>query len=196
MGARVSIDEPFNWSRLNNRAVELSDEPLIVFANDDMLMSLTAGTFSRGLLSRPEVGAIGARLLYPDCTVQHAGILLGWDGHDVHDGRYEKLTEPGQCARWHVSRSVSAVTGAFMAIRREAFAGAGTFDEAALPLAYADIDLGLKLRAMGPENRVDPAMSRCTISNSRRGVLIISTRRRRRAIAPSGKQWGSAGTLR
>jgi GT2 family glycosyltransferase len=103
----------------------------------------------RGLLDRPEIGAVGARLVYPDDTIQHAGILLGWEGIDAHDGRYEVLTDPGPGQRWHVSRAVSAVTGAFLALRREAFAAVGGFDEAALPVAYSDIDLCLKLRARG-----------------------------------------------
>jgi len=146
----LNIDEPFNWARLNNRAVAASDAPLLVFANDDMAM-LSPGwdRHLRGLLDRPEIGAVGARLVYPDDTIQHAGILLGWEGIDAHDGRYEVLTDPGPGQRWHVSRAVSAVTGAFLALRREAFAAVGGFDEAALPVAYSDIDLCLKLRARG-----------------------------------------------
>jgi GT2 family glycosyltransferase len=146
----LNIDEPFNWARLNNRAVAASDAPLLVFANDDMAM-LSGGwdRHLRGLLDRPEIGAVGARLVYPDDTIQHAGILLGWEGADAHDGRYEALTDPGPGQRWHVSRAVSAVTGAFLALRREAFVAAGGLDEAALPVAYSDIDLCLKLRARG-----------------------------------------------
>jgi GT2 family glycosyltransferase/tetratricopeptide (TPR) repeat protein len=146
----LNIDEPFNWARLNNRAVAASDAPLLVFANDDMAMlSPDWDRHLRGLLDRPEIGAVGARLVYPDDTIQHAGILLGWEGIDAHDGRYEVLTDPGPGQRWHVSRAVSAVTGAFLALRREAFAAVGGFDEAALPVAYSDIDLCLKLRARG-----------------------------------------------
>ena len=108
----LKIDEPFNWARLNNRAVAASDTPLLVFANDDMAM-LSDGwdQHLRGLLERPEIGAVGARLIYPDDTIQHAGILLGWEGRDVHDGRYEALTDPGPGQRWHVSRAVSAADG-------------------------------------------------------------------------------------
>src|SRR5262249_18723464 len=121
--ARVErIDESFNWSRLNNRAVDLSDEPLIVFANDDMVMlSDNWDRQLRGLLARPEVGAVGARLLYPDGTVQHAGILFDWQGLAIHDGLYEPHANAGPCGRWHVPRAVSAVDGAFLALRRETF---------------------------------------------------------------------------
>src|SRR5207248_11669591 len=111
--ARVErIDEPFNWSRLNNRAVELSDEPLIVFANDDMVMLSDGWDHQlRGLLSRPEVGAVGTRLLYPDGTVQHAGILFDWQGLAIHDGLYEPQTEAGPGRRRHVTRAGSGVDG-------------------------------------------------------------------------------------
>src|SRR5205807_1509352 len=125
-------------------------EPLIVMANDDMVMLTDAWDRQlRGLLSRPEVGAVGTRLLYPDGTVQHAGIMLGWNGGDVHDGRHEASTEAGPGRRWHVTRAVSAATGAFLAIRRETFLAHGGFDAAGLPIAHSDIDLALKLRSSG-----------------------------------------------
>ena len=146
----VAIDEPFNWSRLNNRAVELGDAPLVVFANDDMLM-LSGGwdRHLRGLLDRPEVGAVGARLLYPDDTIQHAGILFGCQGFAVHDGVHERASDPGPCRRWQVTRATSAVDGAFLAIRRDVFRASGGFDANGLPEAHSDMDLALRLRARG-----------------------------------------------
>ena len=137
--ARVlTLGEPFNWSHLNNRAVDEVDTPLIVFANDDMVM-LSEGwdDILRGLLDRPE---IGAGLLYPDETIQHAGVLFGWQGGTIHDGLYESRWEPGPAYRWHVTRAVAAVTGAFLATRRELFLTHGRFDEAGLPVNYGDID--------------------------------------------------------
>ena len=119
-----------------------------MFANDDMLM-LSQGWDRqlRGLLERDEIGAVGARLLYDDETIQHAGMLLGWPGSAMHDGLYESVAKPGPCHRWHVSRGVSAVTGAFLAVRHADFEQSGGFDEIELPVAYADIDFALKLRA-------------------------------------------------
>src|SRR5262249_20089077 len=86
--ARVlSLEEPFNWSHLNNRAVEEVDTPLIVFANDDLIMLSEAwDVVLRGLLDRSEIGAVGAKLLYPDDTVQSGGILVGWPDAPIHDG--------------------------------------------------------------------------------------------------------------
>jgi GT2 family glycosyltransferase/tetratricopeptide (TPR) repeat protein len=198
-GARVvPLDEPFNWSRLNNRAVELSDETLLVFANDDMLM-LSPGWDRqlRGLLSRPEVGAVGARLLYPDDTVQHAGILFDWQGLAIHDGLYEQQAEAGPCGRWHVTRAVSAVDGAFIGIRREVFAAHGGFDAIGLPIAHSDIDLALKLRASGLKILWTPHVTLRHFESKSRGLDHLDpekaarNRAERRLLA---ERWGIALT--
>ncbi len=151
-GAAVldTIEEPFNWSRLNNAAAQASTAPILVFANDDMLM-MTPGWDDqiRGLLQRPEIGAVGARLLYDDETVQHAGILLGWRGSAIHDGLYAPMDSLGPAGRWQVTRAVSAVTGAFLATRRDTFLALEGFDEVGLPVSYSDVDYCMKVRAGG-----------------------------------------------
>lgn len=150
-GLQISrVEEPFNWSRLNNLGAHQTEAPLLVFANDDMRMLTPEwDSMLRGLLERPDVGAVGVRLLYADDTLQHAGVLLGWQGSVIHDGLYEAATEPGPSRRWHLTRAVGAVTGAFLATRRQTFLDLGGFDEAELPIAYSDIDYALKLRASG-----------------------------------------------
>lgn len=144
------VEEPFNWSRLNNLGARRTKAPLLVFANDDMRVLIRDwDSLLRGLLERPDVGAVGARLLYADDTLQHAGVLLGWQGSVIHDGLYEAASDPGPGRRWHLTRAVGAVTGAFLATRRQTFLDLGGFDEAALPIAYSDIDYALKVRASG-----------------------------------------------
>jgi O-antigen biosynthesis protein len=192
----VRIDEPFNWSRLNNRAAALSGSELLVFANDDMVM-LSEGWDRqlRGLLERPEIGAVGARLIYPDDSVQHAGILLGWPGIAVHDGRYEPLSEPGPCRRWHVTRAVAAVTGAFLAMRRDTFTAGGGFDEAGLPVAYGDIDFALKLRARGLRILWTPSIALRHYESKTRGLDHLDTEKRARNEAERRvieERWGAA----
>jgi GT2 family glycosyltransferase/tetratricopeptide (TPR) repeat protein len=144
------ISEPFNWSRFNNIGVGLTKAPYLLFANDDMLM-LTEhwDEIVRSLLEREGVGAVGARLLYPDRTVQHAGILFDWRGGAIHDGLHRNSDEGGPALRWLTTRSVSAVTGAFLATRRADFAMVGGFDETHLPVSYGDVDYALRLRALG-----------------------------------------------
>jgi GT2 family glycosyltransferase len=177
----LPIGEAFNWARFNNRAVAVGDAPLLVFANDDMVM-LSDGWDRRlrGLLDRPEIGAVGARLVYPDDSVQHAGILLGWAGLDVHDGRYEPLAHPGPCRRWHVTRAVSAVTGAFLAVRREVFAAVGGFDEIAFPVGYSDIDLALRLRARGLKVLWTPHITLRHFESKTRGLDHLDPEKRAR----------------
>ena len=151
-GAAVldTVAEPFNWSRLNNAAARAGDAPILVFANDDMLM-MTPGWDDRlrGLLQRPEIGVVGARLIYDDDTVQHAGVLLGWRGSAIPDGLYAPMNSPGPTGRWQVTRAVSAVTGAFLATRWDTFMNVGGFDEVGLPVSYSDVDYCLKVRASG-----------------------------------------------
>jgi len=178
------LDEPFNWSRLNNRAVDVVDSPLLVFANDDMVMlSERWDERLRGLLDRPEIGVVGARLLYPDGALQHAGILLGWNGLDIHDGLYERSLESGPASRWQVSRAVSAVDGAFLATRRELFLAHGGFDEVSLPVAHSDIDYALKLRASGLKILWTPEISLYHYESKTRGFDHLDPEKRARSAA-------------
>jgi GT2 family glycosyltransferase/tetratricopeptide (TPR) repeat protein len=180
----LALDEPFNWSRLNNRAADVVDSPLLVFANDDMVMlSDRWDERLRGLLDRPEIGAVGARLLYPDGTLQHAGILLGWNGLDIHDGLYESSLEPGPASRWQVTRAVCAVDGAFLATRRELFIAHGGFDEISLPVAHSDIDYALKLRASGLKILWTPDITLYHYESKSRGFDHLDPEKRARNAA-------------
>ncbi len=145
-----SLDEPFNWPRCNNLAARHGEDEILVFANNDIEM-LTPGWDEsvRRMLARPDVGVLGARLLYPDGEVQHAGILLGgWQGRPSHDGLWASAEDEGPLRRWTSTRATAAVTGAFMACRRDTFQAVCGFDER-LAIAYNDIDFCLKVRMEG-----------------------------------------------
>jgi GT2 family glycosyltransferase/tetratricopeptide (TPR) repeat protein len=190
------LDEPFNWSRLNNRAVDTIDGSLLVFANDDMVMlSERWDERLRGLLERPDIGAVGAKLLYGDGTVQHAGILFGWKGTVVHDGIYESHLEPGPAGRWQVTRAVSAVTGAFLATRREVFLAHRGFDEVGLAVAFSDVDYALKLRASGLKILWTPEIALHHHESKTRGLDDLDPEKRARAAAERNViegRWGAA----
>jgi GT2 family glycosyltransferase/tetratricopeptide (TPR) repeat protein len=194
----LALDEPFNWSRLNNRAVEVVDSPLLVFANDDMVMlSERWDERLRGLLDRPEIGAVGARLLYQDDTLQHAGVLFGWRGGVTHDGLYESSLEPGPASRWHVSRAVGAVTGAFLATRRDVFLAHQGFDERELAVAYSDVDYALKLRASGLKILWTPEITLYHHESKTRGLDHLDPEKRARDAAERAvmdARWGAAMT--
>jgi GT2 family glycosyltransferase/tetratricopeptide (TPR) repeat protein len=196
-GARLlRRDQPFNWSHLNNEGAALVQAPVLVFANDDMRM-LSAGWDARlrGLLERPEVGAVGARLLYDDDTVQHAGVLFGWKGSVIHDGLFAASDEPGPTCRWQLTHAMGAVTGAFLAIRRDRFVELGGFDAEGLPVAYADIDLCLALRAAGLKVLWTPAITLYHHESKTRGLDHVDSWRAARNAqerAVMEARWGAA----
>lgn len=150
---RISIvrcSGPFNYSRINNQAVLSSKGDVLVLLNNDIqviapdwLSSLVRHTM------RPEVGAVGAKLIYPSGQVQHAGVVLGLGGLAGHAHRFLDRDEPGYCARAIVTQNVSAVTGACLAMRRSTYLEAGGLDEANLAVAYNDVDLCLRIGELG-----------------------------------------------
>lgn len=185
----------FAWSHFNGEAATAAAAPLVVFANDDMRMRTGGWDMRlRGLLERPDVGVVGARLLYPDDTVQHAGVLLGWKGSVIHDGLFATLDDAGPNGRWHTTRAVSAVTGAFLAVRRDLFLSLGGFDTG-LPVAYSDIDFCLRVRGAGLKVLWTPAITLDHHESKSRGLDHVDAWRlarnaQERAVMEA--RWGSA----
>jgi GT2 family glycosyltransferase len=143
-------NQPFNFSAFNNYAARNVREPLLLFLNDDISMIhgewLTAMV---ELASRPEVGAVGAKLLYPDNTIQHAGVVLGIFGLAGHAFKGAFAEDRIYFDFPDLIRNVSAVTGACMMVPTDKFLACGGFDEEAFPVAYNDIDLCLRLGQRG-----------------------------------------------
>lgn len=153
--ARVSvmrIDEPFNFSRINNLAAARASGPLLCFLNNDTEI-ITAGWLEEmvSLAVREDVGAVGAMLYYPNDTVQHAGVILGLGGIASHSHRGQRRGMPGNYGRTSLTQTLSAVTAACMVVRKSAFDSVGGFDES-LAVAYNDVDLCLRLQARGLRN--------------------------------------------
>ncbi len=141
---------PFNFSAINNFAVEETDCPWLLFLNNDVeiIESEWLGAMVEHV-QRPEVGAVGARLLYPNDTIQHAGVVLGVGGIAQHAFRHFPAEDPGVCRQLQVTRNYSSVTGACLLTRREVFQEMGGFDEERLPVTFNDVDLCLKMRRAG-----------------------------------------------
>lgn len=145
---------PFNFARLNNFAARQTDGEVLCFLNDDTrviapdwLDEMTA------LALMPDVGVVGARLLYADGTIQHAGVLLGAFALTHHLLRGRPADFRGYHNRGLLTHAVSAVTAACAVIRHDLFDALQGFDER-LPAAYNDIDLCLAARARGRYNVV------------------------------------------
>ena len=150
-GAKIlTVDEPFNWSRLNNLGSAALDGDILLFANDDMeMLSPDWDERLRNAIRPPDVGVVGARLFYADGTLQHCGAILGgYDNRPTHEGVGATADMPGPLGRWVRTRRASSVTGAFLATRREVFDQVGGFTNR-LSIAYNDIDFCLKVRGIG-----------------------------------------------
>lgn len=152
----LRINEPFNWADLNNRAVAGRTQEEIVFINNDMeMLSPDWDARLRAHLARPDVGVVGARLLYPAGNLQHAGLALGVPDPDqeargpLHEGLGASGLDRGPMDRWVRTRPAAAVTGAFLAVRRETFERAGGFDAVNFPVSCNDVDFCLRVRALG-----------------------------------------------
>jgi GT2 family glycosyltransferase len=145
------LDYPgaFNWSAINNAAAATCTTDLLLFMNNDIEAESTGWLHALvEQCQRPEIGAVGARLLYPDGRLQHAGVVLGMEGIASHI--FNGLP-PGRLGYfgWDATvRSYSAVTAACMMVRREVFEALGGFDED-LPVAFNDIDFCIRLGRAG-----------------------------------------------
>lgn len=171
-GFKVSrFDEPFNWARINNRAAADAAVPtILVFCNNDV-EALTRGWDDqiRVTTSDDRIGVMGVRLLYPDKTVQHAGVVMGAnDGRPVHEGLGQARSAPGPNGRWVTRRQTSAVTGAFMAVLKAKFHQLGGFDEK-LAVGYNDIDFCLRARKAGLAVVYEPSIELIHYESKTRG---------------------------
>ena len=144
---------PFNFSKINNDARRHATGDVIVLLNDDtQIISPDWLSELAGLALRPEVGAVGGLLLYPDGTIQHAGVLLGVGGATAdHAFRYLPGDSKGYIDLLRCRREVCAVTGACLAVSAEHFDLIGGLDETLL-VTLNDIDFCLRLRDRGLTN--------------------------------------------
>jgi GT2 family glycosyltransferase len=157
-GAQVlRIPGPFNYSALNNAAVKHASGSLLCFLNNDIEID------DRDWLAllvqhatKPDLGAVGARLLYADGTIQHAGVFTGIGGGAGHAHRYLRSDEPGYFDRARLPQRVSGVTAACMVVAREKFLAVGGFNEHQFPVAFNDVDLCLKLNSRGWQSFYEP----------------------------------------
>lgn len=166
----LPLDEPFNWARFNNIAAAQSTHDILVFANNDVEF-LTDGwdNVVRTSFSDSQTAIVGARLLYPDGTVQHAGVVMGANnGRPVHEGLGASSSAGGPLNRWRRRRQVSAVTGALMAVDRRFFDQIGGFNER-LAVGYNDIDLCLRARACGRVVLYEPELEAIHHESKSRG---------------------------
>lgn len=144
------FNKPFNFSAINNYAVSEVDSEYILFLNSDT--EVITPEWLNALLEmaqRSEVGAVGARLLYPDNTIQHAGLITGLGGVAGHAHKRLLASNPGYFGRAQIIQNLTAVTGACLLTKKSIFVDVGGLDEKNLAIAFNDVDYCLKLRQKG-----------------------------------------------
>ncbi len=188
---------PFNFSAINNHAVAATDGAILAFLNNDI--EVTHPDWLREMVSRamqPDVGAVGAKLYFPDGTIQHAGIVTGL-GRDRIAGHPYGAAPRGLIGSFGdllLAREVSAVTAACMVVRRDVFAKVGGFDQVNLPVSYNDVDFCLRLRERGYRNIVTPFAELTHRESASRGADAAPEARARLQgeIAHMRRRWGDA----
>ncbi|WP_411350356.1 glycosyltransferase family 2 protein [Paenibacillus sp. WLX2291] len=148
----LRLDIPFNYSKLNNLAAREAQGELILLLNNDV--EIITPDWLEGLAGqaqRNEIGAVGAKLLYPDSTIQHAGVMLGISGTAGHSHKHFPENHPGYFSRLRMVSDYAAVTGACLMVKRKLFLEVDGLDED-LQVAFNDVDFCLKLIEKGYYN--------------------------------------------
>ena len=147
----------FNYSAINNFAVESVMSEFVCLLNNDTEV-ITADWLSDmvGYALQPGVGCVGAKLLFENDSVQHAGVILGKGGVSGHAFVKMGRNDPGYFGRAALTANWSAVTGACLLVRRSIYLEVGGLDEDMLPVAFNDIDFCIKVRNAGYRNVMTP----------------------------------------
>lgn len=153
----LPFDQAYNFSAINNfAACNANGDYLCLLNNDTEIVEPGWLTELMRYALRSDAGAVGARLLYPDRSLQHAGVVVGLGGAAGHAHRGLPDGDTGYFARAYLAHAVTAVTAACLVVRKDRYLAVGGLDAAGLAIAYNDIDLCLKLRAQGWQNFYAP----------------------------------------
>jgi len=149
---------PFNYSDINNYAIKTYaiGEHIILLNND--IEIITPKWIEEMLMhsQREEIGAVGAKLYYPDDTIQHAGVIIGIGGVAGHAHKYFDKKHTGYFARLNIVQNFSAVTAACLMIKRSIYGEIGGLNERDLKIAFNDVDFCLRVQEKGYRNIFTP----------------------------------------
>ncbi len=149
----IQDDGPFNYSAINNRAVKRANGEIVGLVNNDI--EVISPDWLDEMVShalRPDVGCVGAKLLYPNDTIQHAGILLGVTGVACHPHRNFTRNAHGYFSRANLIQEISAVTAACLVVRKSTYELVGGLDEINLKVAFNDVDFCIRVANAGFKN--------------------------------------------
>ena len=192
----IRDEEAYNFSAINNRAArEASGSFLCLLNNDTEVIEPEWLSELMRYAVRPQVGAVGAKLLYDDGTIQHAGVVVGLGEAAGHAHRFAPADKPGYFGQPHAAQFVSAVTAACLVVERAKFDAVGGLDEQDLAIAFNDVDLCLKLQAAGLRNVYVPHAVLLHHESKSRGSDLSPGQLDRylRELRVLQKRWGTKG---
>ncbi len=179
-GVRVVVwEREFNYSAINNYGISFAKGDYILCLNNDITV-ITPDWIEEmlGIVQRREVGIAGARLYFPDDTIQHAGIVVGMGGCAGSLFVGMRRIREGYLHKAAILQDLSAVTAACMMVKRQAFEEAGGFTEA-LAIAFNDVDFCLKVREKGYLVVYDPYVEMYHYESKTRGYEDTEAKKRR-----------------
>jgi len=189
----LRYDRPFNYSAVNNLGARTGAGTVLGLLNNDVEV-ITSNWLTEMVSQalRPGIGCVGAKLLYPNDTIQHAGIVTGLLTLAGHIHRYLPRDACGYHCRAAVVHDVSAVTGACMVVRRELFERLGGLDEN-LTVAFNDVDFCLRVEAAGLRNLWTPYAELYHHESLSRGAEDTPEKRARfqREVEYMHRRWGT-----
>jgi glycosyltransferase involved in cell wall biosynthesis len=190
----IKYDKQFNYSAINNAAVAAARGEIVGLVNNDIeVMSPDWLEEMTSHAIRPEIGAVGARLLYRDGTLQHGGVILGVGGVAGHAHKHLPPEASGYFDRAKLIQNFSAVTAACLLVRRRLFVDVGGLDET-LTVAFNDIDFCLRLRERGYRNVWTPYAELFHLESASRGPDSAPEKAARFSaeVTLMRKRWGAA----
>ncbi len=176
----IRDDRPFNYSQLNNLAANEARGEILGLINNDIEViepDWLGEMVSHAL--RPETGAVGAKLLFPNNTLQHGGVILGVGGVANHAHLHMPRHHHGYFARASVIQQFSAVTAACLLVRKAVYEEAGGLDEVNLEVAFNDVDFCIRLKKLGYNNIWTPYAELYHHESATRGEDIVPEKRAR-----------------
>lgn len=186
-------DNPFNFSTLNNFAVQAARGSYLCLMNNDMeVISENWLNEMLSLAAHPDTGAVGAKLYYPDDTIQHAGVVLGMGGIAGHLYRGAARDSTGYMTRLALPQNMSAVTAACLVVRKAVFEEVGGLNEQDLAVAFNDVDFCLRVQERGYRNVWTPYAELYHHESATRGLEDTPEKQTRfqREVAYMRARWG------
>ena len=190
------IDYPhaFNYSAINNFAAQQANGEILLLLNNDVEITSTGWLETLlSLIIQKDVGIVGAKLFYPNNTIQHVGIILGIGNTAGHIYVGDSKESTGYWGQTKLLHTKSCVTGACLMIKKSIFVQVNGLDEQCFPIAFNDVDLCIKVREAGYRILISPDVTLFHIESATRGYEDTPEKKTRfdNESAALNNKWGA-----